>query len=76
MLKSNNLVITGLPTEWTTLFKDLCDALELSRDQLLILLMIQNGTTVEQVDGAIAKFQAQTEWRELVMSRLFMFVSR
>lgn len=75
MPNQTNLVITGMPAEWATLFKNLCDALELSRDQLLILLMIQNGTTTRRVEEVVKAFKDDAQWRELVLSRALTFAT-
>lgn len=68
--KKKNLVITGLSEEHLQAFLDWADALELSRDQLLIALMVNAGF----VDGGLAAFlpnqTACHEWGELLIRRM------
>ena len=68
--KKKNLVITGLSEEHLQAFLDWADALELSRDQLLIALMVNAGF----VDGGLGAFlpnqTACNEWGELLIRRM------
>lgn len=68
--KKKNLVITGLSEEHLQAFLDWADALELSRDQLLIALMVNAGF----VDGGLEAFMpnqtACNEWGELLIRRM------
>jgi hypothetical protein len=71
MTKPKNLVITSLPAEYIHLFKDLCEAMELSRDQLLILLLTGAGHVSGGLENIIDDEDALAEWREMMVYRIF-----
>lgn len=63
MAKDKRLVITDLPNHLNDLFITTAEAMELTRGQLLTLLMIGNP---DVDDVANSK-----EWRDCMLSRLF-----
>ena len=67
MVKEKRLFINGLPLPIYELFINTADAMELTRGQLLTLLMVGNGV----VKSDYADFAKSAEWRELMLSRLF-----
>lgn len=68
MKKRTNLVITGLADEYRQAFLNMADAMELSRDQLLVLLMVGSR---DGLDAVIPDRDAQIEWRDLMLHRTF-----
>ncbi|MEP3561269.1 MAG: hypothetical protein ABJM19_08490 [Marinobacter sp.] len=68
--RKKNLIIIGLSGEHLQAFMNWCYALELSRDQLLIALMVNAGF----VDGGLGAFMpnqtACEEWGELLIRRI------
>ena len=71
MTQPKNLIITSLPVEYIHLFKNLCEAMDLSRDQLLILLMTGAGYVSGGIENIIDDEEALAEWREALVKRVF-----
>jgi len=71
MKKRTNLVITGLADEYRQAFLNMADAMELSRDQLLVLLMVGSRDVQDGLDAVIPDRGAQIEWRDLMLHRTF-----
>lgn len=71
MTKTTKLVITDITEDHRQTFLDLADALELTRGQLLALMMA--GANV--IGGGLAVVfpdqHSQDEWRELMVRRTF-----
>ena len=72
---NTNLVITDVADGHRQVFLDLADAMELSRGQLLALLLAGAGAVNGGLDAAIPDHEAQVEWRELLVQRLFEFAN-
>ncbi|SIT09297.1 MAG: hypothetical protein C9355_11890 [Thalassolituus maritimus] len=68
---NTNLVITDVADGHRQVFLDLADAMELSRGQLLALLLAGAGAVSGGLDAAIPDHEAQVEWRALMANRLF-----
>ncbi len=68
--KKKNLVITGLSCEHRQAFLDWADALELSRDQLLIALLVNAGFVDGGLDAFLPNQVACEEWGELLIRRM------
>lgn len=68
--KKKNLVITGLSSEYQQAFLDWADALELSRDQLLIALLVNAGFVDGGLDAFLPNQTACDEWGELLIRRM------
>jgi len=75
MSKPKNLYISGMPTEYRELFDNLCDLMELSRSEFLMLLMVGNGVASGGIQSVIPNAEAQAEWRSLIITRVFEFAN-
>ena len=75
MAKPKKLVITDLTEDHHHTFLDVADTLELTRGQLLSLLMA--GAPI--IDGGLGVVipdrDSQDEWRDLMVSRFFELTS-
>jgi len=71
MTNTKRLVISDISDEHRQTFLNLADAMELSRGQLLVLLMIGMDVVGGGVDAVIPDQQAQGEWRDLMSQRIF-----
>jgi len=71
MTLPTKLVITNLPIEYHQAFLDLADITELSRDQLLVLLMVGARAVDGGLNTVIPDPHAQGEWRNLMLNRIF-----
>ena len=71
MALPTKLVITGLAEEYHQAFLDMADIMELSRDQLLVLLMVGARVVDGGLNTAIPDPHAQGEWRNLMLNRIF-----
>ena len=74
-MPTKNLIITKLQLEYRDAYLDLCDAFELTRNELLVLLMTETGLVDGGIDNVIADKASQDEWRSLLVSRLFSFAN-
>ena len=75
MTKTTKLVITDISEDHRTSFLNLADAMELSRGQLLSLLMVGAGTVNGGLGAAIPGQEAQSEWRDLMVKRTFELIN-
>ncbi len=71
MINSTKLVITDISPSHRQAFINLADTLELTRGQLLILLLVGAGLVDGGLDQAIPSEDAQSEWRDLMERRVF-----
>ena len=71
MTKRKNLVITGLADEYRQSFLDIADTMELSRDQLLILLLAGANIVDGGLNAVIPNWDGRIEWRDLMERRFF-----
>lgn len=71
MNKSARLVISDISDEYRQIFLDFADALELTRGQLLLLLMADGKIIDGGLNTAIADQDAQKDWRDLISRRIF-----
>lgn len=75
MAKNKNLVITDVSPEHRQTFLDLTEAMHLSRGGLLALLMADANILNGGLSEAIPDHDAQIEWRELLVKRLFEYAN-
>lgn len=75
MAKPKKLVITDLPEDHHQTFLDVADTLELTRGQLLSLLMAGAQIIDGGLGAAIPDRDSQDEWRDLMVSRFFELTS-
>lgn len=68
--KTKNLVITNLKDEHRQDFLDWSDALDLTRDQFLVALMVNAGFADGGLEAFLPDRAAQVEWRELLIRRM------
>jgi len=71
MTNTKRLVISDISDEHRQTFLNLADAMELSRGQLLVLLMVGSDVVSGGVDAVIPDQQAQAEWHDLMSQRIF-----
>lgn len=71
MINSTKLVITDISPSHRQAFINLADTLELTRGQLLILLLVGARLVDGGLDQAIPSEDAQSEWRDLMERRVF-----
>lgn len=71
MANTTRLVVTDISNEHRQAFLDLADAMELTRGQLLVLLMVGLGVNSGGLDTVIPDQNAQREWRDLMSQRIF-----
>ena len=64
-----------MPTEYRELFDNLCDLMELTRSELLMLLMVGNGVASGGIQTVIPDAEARAEWRSMVIERVFEFAT-
>ena len=74
-MTTKNLIITKLPIEYRDMYLDLCDAFELTRNELLVLLMTETGLVNGGIDNVIKNKTSQEEWRSLIVNRIFTFAN-
>ena len=74
--KAKNLVITGLPQHHLQSFIDWAEALELTRDQLLVALMVNSGFIEGGLDAFLPDRKAHSEWQQLLFNGLFLVNKR
>ncbi len=65
------LVITNLPIEYHQAFLDMAELMQLTRDQLLVLLMVGARVVDGGLNTVIPDPHAQGEWRNLMLNRIF-----
>ena len=75
MAKPKKLVITDLTEDHHQTFLDVADSLELTRGQLLSLLMAGAQIVDGGLGAAIPDWNSQDEWRDLMVSRFFELTS-
>lgn len=73
--KTKNLVITNLKDEHRQDFIDWADALELSRDQFFVALMVNAGFADGGLEAFLPDKAACEEWRELLARRMIQLAS-
>jgi hypothetical protein len=73
--KTKNLVITNLKEEHRQDFLDWADALELTRDQFFVALMVNAGFADGGLDAFLPDRAACDEWRELLARRMLQLAS-
>ena len=71
MANTTRLVVTDISNEHRQVFLDLADAMELTRGQLLLLLMVGLGVVSGGINTVIPDQDAQEEWRDLMSQRIF-----
>ena len=71
MTITKRLVVSDISDEYRQAFLNLADAMELSRGQLLVLLMVGMDVVGGGMDAVIPDQQAQGEWRDLMSQRIF-----
>lgn len=71
MTKSKKLVISDIGEEYQRVFLNLADTLELTRGQLLILLLIGADLVDGGIENVISIRADQQEWRDLMVQRVF-----
>ncbi|MBL4761575.1 MAG: hypothetical protein JKY93_02620 [Gammaproteobacteria bacterium] len=71
MYKPKNLVITKLGQEYHEAYLNLCELLELTKDQLLILLLTEKGVIDGGIENAFPDKLAQDGWEEVLIKRFF-----
>lgn len=60
-----------LPTGYTEIFLNLCDAFNLSRDQLFMLLMVDKGLADGGQGMIFADEASKSEWSEFITNKIF-----
>ncbi len=75
MSKPKKLYVSDLPTEYRELFDNLCSLMELTRSELLMLLMVGSGVAGGGVQAVIPDAGTRAEWRSMVVERVFEFAT-
>jgi hypothetical protein len=73
--KTKNLVITNLKDEHRQDFLDWSDALDLTRDQFLVALMVNAGFADGGLEAFLPDKAAHKEWRELLAKRMMQLAN-
>ncbi|WP_144777966.1 hypothetical protein [Marinobacter maritimus] len=73
--KTKNLVITNLKDEHRQDFLDWADALELTRDQFFVALMVNAGFADGGLEAFLPDKAACEEWRELLARRMIQLAN-
>ena len=71
MALPTKLVITGLAEEYHQAFLDMAELMQLTRDQLLVLLMVGARVVDGGLNTVIPDPHAQGEWRDIMFRRIF-----
>lgn len=71
MINSTKLVITDISPSHRQAFINMADTLELTRGQLLILLLVGAELVDGGLDQVIPGEDAQSEWCDLMVQRTF-----
>lgn len=75
MSKTTKLIITDITEDHRQTFLNLADTLELSRGQLLTLMMLGAKVINGELDVVIPDHNGQNEWRELMIQRAFLLTN-
>ena len=75
MQKPKKLYISDMPTEYRELFDNICNLMELTRSELLMLLMVGNGIASGGIQTVIPDAEARAEWHSMIVERAFDFAN-
>lgn len=65
----------SLPTEYIETYLQLCDAFELTRDQLFVIITSGNGLIDGNVEKIFPDVASKSVWAELIASKVFQFAN-
>jgi len=69
------LTISNIPIEYIETYLNICDGLDLTREQLFMLLMSEKGLTDDGLKHVFPDKQSRTEWVELLINRMFKYAN-
>jgi len=72
----SRLSIPDLPIEYIETYIHICDAFELTRAQLFMVVTSGNGLVDGGVDKVFPDVEARSEWTELLINKIFSFANQ
>lgn len=69
------LTISNLPIDYIETYLNICDRLDLSREQLFMLLMSEKGLKDDGLKHVFPDTKLHAEWVELLINRMFMYAN-
>lgn len=69
------LTISNIPIEYIETYLNICDGLDLTREQLFMLLMSEKGLRDGGLKHVFPDNQSRTEWVELLINRMFKYAN-